>query len=50
MSRNQRILIWVGVIAVFLVPLPGGGSVWFLNGLLFRIFDFINSNFLPENF
>jgi len=49
-SRKRSLLIWLVAIVVLLVPIPGRGGVWYLNGLLFRIFDFINAKFLPENF
>ena len=48
--RYRTLLIWVVVVIVLLAPIPGRGGVWYLNGLLFRFFDFVNTRFLPENF
>lgn len=48
--RNRNRLLVLAVVVLLLVPLPRSGGVWYLNGLLFWFFDFINARFFPENF
>jgi len=48
--RRRRLIIWVIVFLVLFTPIPGRGGVWYLNGLLFRFFDWVNARLLPENF
>lgn len=48
--RNRNRLIVTAIIVIVLIPIPRQGGVWYLNGLLFRFFDFVNARFFPENF
>lgn len=48
--RKRNRLLVAAVVVLLLIPIPREGGVWYLDGLLFRFFDFINARFFPENF